>query len=178
MNYQTFDKSKQKEVTALFTSVFTSSEGEKEGLLIGNLSLKLASSIDNEETVCFGAYENESLIGSIFFTRLKFNSPIQVYMLAPVAVSTENQGKGIGQALINYGLNELKKRSVDVAVTYGDPSFYSKVGFQALSENIIKAPLKLSMPFGWLGQSLTGEPIPTINERPVCVKEFNDPVYW
>jgi len=178
MNYQTFDKSKQKEVTALFTSVFTSSEGEKEGLLIGNLSLKLASSIDNEETICFGAYENESLIGSIFFTRLKFNSPIQVYMLAPVAVSTENQGKGIGQALINYGLNELKKRSVDVAVTYGDPSFYSKVGFQALSENIIKAPLKLSMPFGWLGQSLTGEPIPTINERPVCVKEFNDPVYW
>jgi len=178
MNYQTLDKSKQKEVTALFTSVFTSSEGEKEGLLIGNLSLKLASSIDNEETICFGAYENESLIGSIFFTRLKFNSPIQVYMLAPVAVSTENQGKGIGQALINYGLNELKKRSVDVAVTYGDPSFYSKVGFQALSENIIKAPLKLSMPFGWLGQSLTGEPIPTINERPVCVKEFNDPVYW
>jgi len=178
MNYQTLDKSKQKEVTALFTSVFTSSEGEKEGLLIGNLSLKLASSIDNEETICFGAYENESLIGSIFFTRLKFNSPIQVYMLAPVAVSTENQGKGIGQALINYGLNELKKRSVDVAVTYGDPSFYSKVGFQALSENIIKAPLKLSMPFGWLGQSLTGEPIPTINERPVCVKEVNDPVYW
>ena len=147
-------------------------------MLIGNLSSGLASSIDNEETICFGVYENESLIGSIFFTRLKFNSPIQVYMLAPVAVSTEKQGKGIGQALINYGLNELKKRSVSVAVTYGDPSFYSKVGFQALSENVIQAPLKLSMPFGWLGQSLTAEPIPAINERPMCVKEFNDPVYW
>jgi predicted N-acetyltransferase YhbS len=178
MNYQTIDKSKQKEVTDLFTSVFTSSEGEKEGMLIGNLSSKLASSTDNEETICFGVYENQSLIASIFFTRLKFNNPIQVYMLAPVAVSTEYQGKGIGQALINYGLNELKKRSASVAVTYGDPSFYSKVGFQALSENVIQAPLKLSMPFGWLGQSLTGEPIPTINERPVCVKEFNDPAYW
>ncbi|MFW6253917.1 MAG: GNAT family N-acetyltransferase [Chitinivibrionales bacterium] len=178
MNYQTLDKSKQKEVTELFTSVFTSSEGEKEGVLVGNLSSELASSIDNEETICFGVYENEPLIGSIFFTRLKFNRPVQVYMLAPVAVSTEYQGKGIGQALINYGLNELKKRSVSIAVTYGDPSFYSKVGFQALSEKAIQAPLKLSMPFGWLGQSLTGEPIPTINERPVCVKEFNDPVYW
>lgn len=178
MNYQTLDKSKQKEVAGLFTSVFTASEGEKEGVLIGNLSSELASSIDNEETICFGVYENESLIGSIFFTRLKFNSPVQVYMLAPVAVSTENQGKGIGQALINYGLNELKKRSVSVAVTYGDPSFYSKVGFRELSENVIQAPLKLSMPFGWLGQSLTDEPIPTINERPVCVKEFNNPVYW
>ncbi|WP_431065496.1 GNAT family N-acetyltransferase [Methylotuvimicrobium sp.] len=178
MDYKTLDKSKQKEVAGLFTSVFASSEGKKEGILIGNLSSELASSIDNEETICFGVYENESLIGSIFFTRLQFNEPIQVYMLAPVAVSTEHQEKGIGQALINYGLNELKKRSVNVVVTYGDPSFYSKVGFQPLSENVIKAPLKLSMPFGWLGQSLSGGSIPTINGRPACVKEFNDPVYW
>jgi len=178
MHYQTLDKTKQKEIAGLFTSVFTSSEGEKEGALIGNLSSELASSIDNEETICFGIYQNESLIASIFFTRLKFNNPIQVYMLAPVAVSTEKQGNGIGQELINYGLNELKKRSASVAVTYGDPSFYLKVGFQALSENVIQAPLKLSMPFGWLGQSLTDEPIPTIDERPVCVKEFNNPMYW
>jgi putative acetyltransferase len=178
MNHRILDKSKQKEVEELFASVFTSSEGENEGKLIGNLSSQLAANIDNDETICFGVYEHEMLIGSIFFTRLQFSKPIQVFMLAPVAVSTEHQGKGIGQALISYGLNELRKRSVNVAVTYGDPAFYSKVGFQALSENVIQAPLKLSMPFGWLGQSLTGEPIPTINERPVCVKEFNDPVYW
>ena len=65
-----------------------------------------------------------------------------------------------------------------VAITYGDPSFYSKVGFRALSENVIQAPIKLTMPEGWLGQSLTGEPIPTINERPICLKEFNDPAFW
>lgn len=116
MDYQTIDKTKQKEVAVLFTSVFTSSEGENEGMLIGNLSSELVSNIDNEEIICFGIYENESLIGSIFFTRLKFNDPIQIYLLVPVAVSTENQGKGIGQALINYGLNELKKHSVSVAV--------------------------------------------------------------
>lgn len=178
MVHRILNKSKQKEVEELFTSVFTSSEGEKEGKLIGNLSSQLASNIDNNEIFCFGVYENETLIGSIFFTRLQFRTPIQVFMLAPVAVSTEHQGKGIGQALINYGLDELKKRSVSVAVTYGAPSFYSKVGFRALSENVIQAPLKLSMPFGWLGQSLTGEPILTIHERPVCVEEFNDPVYW
>jgi predicted N-acetyltransferase YhbS len=178
MNYKTLDKSNQKEVAELFTSAFSSSVGEEEGVLVGNLSSELASSIDNEESICFGIYENESLIGSIFFTRLKFNSPIKVYMLAPVAVSTDYQEKGIGQALIKYGLNEIKKRSVSVVVTYGAPSFYSKVGFQPLSENVIRAPLKLSMPYGWLGQSLTAEPIPAIKERPVCVKEFNDPAYW
>jgi predicted N-acetyltransferase YhbS len=178
MNYRAIDKSKQKEVTNLFACVFTTSEGEKEGMLIGSLASELASNIDNEETICFCAYEDESLVGSIFFTRLKFSIPIQVYMLAPVAVRTKDQGKGIGQSLINYGLNELKKRSVSVVVTYGDPSFYSKIGFQALSEDFIQAPQKLSMPFGWLGQSLTAEPIPAIDERPECVKEFNDPVYW
>jgi len=178
MNYRILDNSTQKEVEALFTSVFTSSEGEQEGKLIGKLSSQLASNIDDNKIIGFGVYENETLIGSIFFTRLQFSKPIQVFMLAPVAVSAEHQGKGIGQALINYGLDELKQRSVNVAVTYGDPSFYSRVGFQALSENVIQAPLKLSMPFGWLGQSLTVEPVPTINERPVCVKEFNDPAYW
>lgn len=178
MNHKIIDKSNQNEVTGLFTSVFTSSEGEKEGKLIGNLASRLSSNIDNQEIICLGAYENESLIGSIFFTRLRFNTSILVYMLAPVAVGTEHQGKGVGQALINYGLNELKNRTVKVAITYGDPSFYSKVGFQPLSESVIKAPLKLSMPEGWLGQTLTGDPIPTINERPKCVKEFNDSAYW
>lgn len=75
-------------------------------------------------------------------------------MLAPVAVNTKHQGKGVGKALIKYGLNELKNRSVTVVLTYGDPSFYSKTGFQTLSENVIKAPLKLSKPEGWQGQSL------------------------
>lgn len=178
MNYQILDNENKNKVAELFTSVFTSSEGEKEGKLIGNLSSEISSNIDNEEIICFGAYENESLIGSIFFTRLRFNESILVYMLAPVAVSTEHQGKGIGQALINYGLNSLKNRSVNVAITYGDPSFYSKVGFEPLSEDVIQAPLKLSMPVGWLGQSLTSDPIPTINERPICVEEFNDPAYW
>ena len=109
MNYQTLDKTKRKEIARLFTSVFISSEGEEEGTLIGNLSAELASSIDNEEIICFGIYENERLIASIFFTRLRFNNPIQVYMLAPVAVSSEYQRKGIGQALINYGLNEFNR---------------------------------------------------------------------
>jgi len=178
MTYKVLDKSNQNEVTKLFTSVFASSEGEEEGKLIGGLVSKLSLNIDNEEIICFGAFENESLIGAIFFTRLRFNESILVYILAPAAVSTKHQGKGVGQALINYGLSELKKRSVNVAITYGDPSFYSKVGFEALSESVIQAPLKLSMSIGWLGQSLTEDPIPTINEHPTCVKEFNDPVYW
>jgi predicted N-acetyltransferase YhbS len=178
MHHKILDNTSQQEVADLFKAVFTSSEGEQEGKLIGELASKLSSGIDGQEIICIGAYEDDSIIGSIFFTHLRFNEAIRVYMLAPVAVSTRHQGRGIGQALIGYGLDELRCRSVDVVVTYGDPAFYAKTGFQALSENIIKAPQKLSMPEGWLGQSLTEAPIPTLEERPECVRAFNDPLYW
>lgn len=168
----------QNEVTELFTSVFTSSEGDEEGNRIGHLAAVLSSNIDNKEIICFGTYDKKSLIGSIFFTRLRFNEPVSAYMLSPVAVSTEHQGKGIGQALISYGLSELKSRSVTVAITYGAPSFYSKVGFRSLSEKVIQPPLNLSIPEGWLGQSLTGSPIQAIHGRPSCVEAFNNPAYW
>ncbi len=47
MIHRILDKSKRKEVKELFTYVFTSSEGEKEEKLIGKLSSKLASGIDD-----------------------------------------------------------------------------------------------------------------------------------
>lgn len=178
MDYKLLEIRLKKPISDLFTVVFTSFESEKEGKLVGKLALELASRIDNEDIIGFGAYENDALIGAIFFTRLRFDAPIRVYMLAPVAVRTEHQEKGVGQALINYGLNQLKSRCVEVVITYGDPAFYSRVGFQALPESVIQAPWKLSMPQGWLGQSLTGSAIPAINERPSCVKEFNNPAYW
>jgi putative acetyltransferase len=178
MNFKILDKDSKDEVANLFTSVFSSSEGEQEGRLIGQLASELASRIDNHEIVCIGAYEDRAMIGAIFFSRLRFDEPIEAYMLAPVAVSTTHQGLGNGQALIKFGLQELKSRSATVAVTYGDPAFYSKVGFQALSEGVIQAPLPLSMPEGWLGQSLSEEPIPILSSRPACVQEFDNPDYW
>jgi len=178
MKHCIIDQNSHNEITSLFTSVFSESEGVDEGKLIGSLASDLSSNIDNKEIICIGAYEDSELIGAIFFTHLSFDEKAYVYMLAPIAVSTKFQGKGVGQSLIHYGLNELKSRSVEVVITYGDPAFYSKVGFSGLSESVIQAPLKLSMPVGWLAQSLTTEPIPVIKQRPTCVKEFVNPVYW
>jgi predicted N-acetyltransferase YhbS len=52
------------------------------------------------------------------------------------------------------------------------------VGFQPLSQETIEPPLPLSQPEGWLGQSLTAEPLTPIPGRPTCVRAFNDPAYW
>jgi predicted N-acetyltransferase YhbS len=178
MNFQLLNKSNQDKVTELFRSVFTSSEGESEGNLIGNLASKLSLGIDNQNIFCFGAYKMELLVGSIFFTRLTFQQTIQIFMLAPVAVRTDYQGRHIGQTLINYGLEQMKIHSVAAVVTYGDPRFYAKVGFQPISQDRIQPPQKLSMPQGWLALSLTQDPIPNISEKPQTVEAFNDPAYW
>jgi putative acetyltransferase len=178
MDFRTLDRDDKEEVARLFTTVFSSSEGVQEGRLIGSLASALAARTDNQEIICVGAFEDGSIIGAIFFTRLRFDEPVEAYMLAPVAVSAAHQGKGIGQAMIGFGLQELEKRSVALVVTYGDPAFYSKVGFQALSEDVIRAPLPLSMPNGWLGKSLSGEVLPVLKSRPACVQEFDNPEYW
>ncbi len=178
MNFRILDKDSKNEVASLFASVFSSSEGEKEGRLIGGLASRLAARTDNQEVICIGACADGAVIGAIFFTRLRFDEPVEAYMLAPVAVSTAHQGRGVGQALINFGLRELRKRSVTVAVTYGDPAFYCKLGFHPLSEDVMQAPMPLSMPEGWLGQSLSGEAIPILKPRPACVQEFDNPDYW
>ena len=178
MEFKILDNNSKEEVASLFTSVFSSSEGEHEGKLIGRLALALAARTDNQETICMGAYADGALIGAIFFTRLRFAEPVEAYMLAPVVINTAHQGRGIGQALIRFGLDELKDRSATLVVTYGDPAFYSRVGFQALSEEVVQAPLPLSMPEGWLGQPLSGDTIPALKSRPSCVPEFDHPEYW
>lgn len=178
MIFKILDCVKKDEVTSLFLSVFTFSEGEGEGQLIGRLAMELAARIDNHDVICIGACEDEKLIATIFFTRLRFKEPVEAYLLSPVAVSTSHQGKGVGQALIRHGLELLKERSVTIVMTYGDPAFYAKTGFKALSEDSIKAPFMLSMPHGWQAQHLAENAMPILKSRPACVPQFNDPAYW
>ena len=178
MEFRNIGRDYSREVTDLFRSCFTSSEGAEEGDAIATLADKLANAIDDESVICFAAFESEAIVGAVFFTKLNFESPAQVYMLSPVGVLTPRQGQGIGTKLIAFGLSGMQARGAQVAVTYGDPAFYSKAGFLPLPENRLQAPMPLSMPFGWLGQSLTEEPIPTLSDRPKCNGAFNDPKYW
>jgi predicted N-acetyltransferase YhbS len=62
--------------------------------------------------------------------------------------------------------------------TYGDPAFYSKTGFEQITEQIVEAPFPLSQPEGWLAQSLDGEPIRAMSGLSKCVEALSDQKYW
>ncbi|MBN2822245.1 MAG: N-acetyltransferase [Coriobacteriia bacterium] len=51
------------------------------------------------------------------------------YLLGPVAVLPDSQAQGIGSALVETGLAELRARGAAGCVLVGDPDFYGRFGF-------------------------------------------------
>ena len=166
-------------VAALFEASFAASEGVEEGALIGALVRRLIVETRAEDLRVVTAWEDGTLVGGIFFTRLTYaGDPRMVFMMAPVAVATAHQRKGIGQRLIAHGLDVLRKEGVDIAVTYGDPAFYGRVGFKAVSVADLPAPQPLNLPQGWIAQSLTEAPLTPLRGPAQCVAAFDDPALW
>ena len=178
MKFENYKSSSAHEIKKFFTRVFADSEGQTEGELIGNLVFELQETTEPKDIFGFTARNGKTLIGCIFFTRLKFENHIKSFILSPVAIATQHQKKGIGQKLIKFGINDLKNRNVELLFTYGDPNFYSKVGFKHISEDIAKAPLKLTYPEGWLAQPLVSANIKPISGNSTCVDALNHQRYW
>jgi len=179
MDFSTEYETHAEAVADLFTASFTASEGVEEGALIGALARRLIAETPTEDLRVVTAWEDSALVGGIFFTRLTYEGDTRtVFMMAPVAVATEHQGKGIGQRLISYGLDELRQEGVDIVVTYGDPAFYGRVGFKPVSETDLPAPQPLGQPQGWIAQSLTEEPLTPVHGPSRCVAAFDDPALW
>lgn len=166
-------------VTNLFNETFSASEGEDEGALIGDLVQKLLTTTGPEDLHVFTASEGDMLTGAIIFTRLTFAGEARVaFMLAPVAVATAYQGKGIGQKLIRHGLDAMKEWGTEIAITYGDPNYYSRVGFVPVSVDDVPPPLPPQYPEGWMAQSLSEAPLGTLKGPSTCAPAFDNPVYW
>lgn len=170
--------SQSSEVVSLFRKTFGDSEGDAEGETIGKLVEALVDTTKDGDLHGYCAEDEDDLLGCIFFSRLLLDTEIPTFMLAPVAVSTQYQRKGIGQTLINFGLKNIRHEGAELVLTYGDPSYYSKLGFEPVAEHTISAPYPLTHPEGWQAQSLIGTPIPSVKGKTQCVEAFRSPAYW
>jgi predicted N-acetyltransferase YhbS len=168
------------EMAALFATTFGASEGPEEGQLIGTLARGLLATTPDGDLRAFCAREAEGrLVGCILFTRMDYaRDPRRVFVLAPVAVAPDRQGRGVGPALIRHGLDALRSEGVDVALTYGNPAFYGRLGFRAIAQEAVAAPFPLQFPHGWLGQSLTDAPLAPLPGPVRCAPALDDPAYW
>lgn len=169
----------EEEIVDLFTATFTASEGAEEGALIGDLVRNLLSGTAPADIYVFTAVEDKTILGAAIFTRLTYaQDPRTVFILSPMAVAVERQGQGLGQSLLTRALAALREAGVDVVVSYGAPAFYGKVGFMPLLDATAHAPLPLSHPEGWIGQSLTGKALTALQGPSSCVGSLNNPAFW
>lgn len=178
MKFSPFNTASSQDVIQLFAKVFSHSEGEAEGQMIGELVSKLIDTTDKNDLLGYTISLDDEFIGAVFYSRLTFPKHQNAFILSPMAIAPEHQRKGLGQKLIQFSLEQLKSENIDLVMTYGDPNFYSKIGFSPVNESVIKAPLKLTYPEGWLIQSLNGCEIEAVEGAIGCVDALNDQKYW
>ena len=179
MDFSAEYKGRAAAIADLFTATFTASESSSEGALIGDLARRLMAETPTQDLRVFTAWNGDELVGAILFSRLTYDGDNRtVFVLGPVAVATDRQRQGIGQRLISHGLEGLQQEGVGLAVTYGDPGFYGRVGFKVITENDVPAPFPLRHPEGWLGQPLNNTGLTPFKGSPSCVPAFNDPAFW
>lgn len=179
MEFTSEYKDKADDIAEMFEATFTQSEGPEAGQLIKDLVVDMLGTLTGDDMYVFSAIEGDQILGSIIFTRMTYDEDERtVFVLAPVAVATSQQGQGLGQRLINHGLQTLRDQGVDVALTYGDINFYAKVGFAQITEETARAPLPLQYPEGWMGQSLTQPQLMPLKGASQCVEPLNNPDHW
>ncbi len=94
---------------------------------------------DNALSVSLVAEVNNVIVGHIAFSKVKINGEfIGWYGLAPVSVTPECQNQGVGSQLILSGLNAIRELSGKGCVLLGEPEYYNRFGFKALSELVFK----------------------------------------
>ena len=180
MEVKPYDACDPLQLIALFAQTFTQAQGLDEGAQIEAFVTDLLNTTPPQDLWGFVAFDNAKMIGAVLFSRMDYaQDPRQVVILSPAAVRSAYQGKGVGQALIRHALHQLAELGIDLALTYGDPAFYGKVGFAAVSEAQAAAPMPLSFPHGWLVTSLQADvPFSPIIGTGDCVPALRDPSLW
>ncbi len=86
---------------------------------------------DNALTLSLVAEIDGEVVGQIAFSAVTIGGKDCGWLgLGPIAVSPNLQRQGIGQALANEGLRQIRGLGAKGCVLVGDPAFYRRFGFE------------------------------------------------
>lgn len=110
------------------------------------LSISLVAELDGE------------VVGHIAFSPISIDSrDVRWFGLGPLSVRPDRQGRGIGQALVRAGLASLREIGAAGCVLVGEPAYYKRFGFRAITglllegvagEFFLARPLSTEVPKG------------------------------
>jgi len=84
-----------------------------------------------------------SVVGNVMLIASRLDAPLRivdVYVLSPLGVLPEYQGRGIGTALIGYALEAARERRVPLVFLEGEPGYYGTRGFERADALGFRAP--------------------------------------
>jgi putative acetyltransferase len=87
---------------------------------------------DDDVMVSLVAETGGAIVGHVLFSRMDVEADgrmITAAGLAPVSVVPDQQGQGIGDALIRAGLDDLRARGVAMSFVLGHESYYPRFGY-------------------------------------------------
>ena len=101
---------------------------DEENKVIMNLVQELHQETTSPSIKSLVAEVDNQVIGYVSYSPifLKSDSRMSGYIIAPLAVSPENQKQGVGSNLINAGIDLLTKDGAGFLLVYGDPAYYGR----------------------------------------------------
>ena len=178
MNIQVRDAaaSDRDAILALYLDAF----GEDEGRRVAALALDLLDAQAGTGIFALAAEHDTTLVGHIAFSPVAASAggDWRGALLAPLAVGRLLQQRGIGSALVEQGVARLVEMGIDVVFVYGDPAYYGRFGFDAVSATPFQPPYPLTYPFGWQARPLSTGRLPDSPVMLSCVPALRDPGLW
>ncbi|MCP4333190.1 MAG: N-acetyltransferase [Gammaproteobacteria bacterium] len=165
-------------IEGIHRSAFGQDQGEE--------IVELVNDLFDDETakplLSLVAETGAKLVGHILFTavRIQPEGQVSARILAPLAVSTDFQGEGVGAALIREGLKQLAESGMGLVFVLGHPGYYPKFGFQTASLVGLHAPHPIPSinADAWMVQELKAGVIGNIEGTVQCSEVLNQPRHW
>jgi predicted N-acetyltransferase YhbS len=100
---------------------------------------RLREGVSPQKGLSFVAIEGDVLRGSVRFWPIAVGGDIAL-LLGPLAVETEQRGRGVGVGLMNRGVEEARALGHRAIILVGDAPYYARAGFAPLPAGKIKFP--------------------------------------
>ncbi len=129
------------------------------------------------------AMDDDIAVGHILFTKVRitgFEDALSSMILAPLAISPNAQGKGVGGQLVNGGLKHLSESKVDLVFVLGHPGYYPRFGFKPAGSQGFEAPYPIPSKnaSAWMVQELVPGTIEKFSGKIVCADALDEPEHW
>lgn len=100
---------------------------------------RLREGVSQVDELSFVAVEDGKLRGSVRFWPVMIGER-RALMLGPLAVETEQRGRGIGVALMERGVEQARAKAHEAVILIGDEPYYARVGFAKVPPGRIRFP--------------------------------------